>query len=53
MHSCGCVRFGNASLWPSEDSCDVGDEREILNHWDLEAIEYEQLIETGPADRED
>jgi hypothetical protein len=41
------------SLWPSEDSCDVGDEREILDRWDLDAIEYEQLIETGLVDRED
>jgi hypothetical protein len=40
-------------LWPSEDSCDVGDEREVLRRWDLDPIEYEQLIETGLADRED
>ena len=45
--SCQCV------LWPDEDSCDVGDEREILARWDLDAIEYEQLIETGLVDRED
>jgi hypothetical protein len=42
--SCRC------ELWPDEDSHDVCDMRDIISAWELDPIEYEQLIESGFVD---
>ena len=41
---------GECSLWPDQEANTLSDDRDDLGHWELDAMQYNELLETGLVD---